>query len=388
MNRTCFSLSCLLATLTFAQPITFTKQIAPLMFDRCAACHRPGESAPFSLLTYADVKRHATQIAAVTKSRFMPPWLPDAGPKFEGERRLTPSEIAMIQSWVEAGTPEGDPRDLPPAPKFTQGWQLGEPDLVVRMQRTYSLPAGATDVFRNFVLPVSMPATRYVKAVEIRPGNKKVVHHANLLIDHTRSSRALDGQDGQPGFPGMDINIESDVFDPDGHFLFWKPGTVPFVEAGGMSWRLDKDTDLVLNMHLQPSGKPETIDASIGLYFTGKPPARFPMLLQLEHDGALDIAAGKQDFVVMDEFKLPLDVNVLGVYPHAHYLGKDLLAFAVLPNGEKRTLIHIQHWDLNWQAVYRYQQPVALPKGAVIRMRYTYDNSGDNVANPNHPPSA
>src|SRR5205085_1816168 len=152
----------------------------------------------------------------------------------------------------------------------------------------------------------------YVKAVEIRPGNKQVVHHANLLIDRTHSSRALDGQDGQPGFPGMDINIESDVFDPDGHFLFWKPGTAPSVEPEDMSWRLDRGTDLVLNMHLQPSGKPETIDASVGLYFADKPPSRFPMLVQLEHDGALDIPPGKKDFAITDEFKLPLDVNVLG----------------------------------------------------------------------------
>ena len=142
VRSACFSLSCLFAALTFAQP-TFNKQIAPLLFDRCASCHRPGESAPFSLLTYADAKKHASQIASVTKSRFMPPWLPDPDPKFEGERRLSPSEIAMIRSWVDAGAPQGDARDLPPAPKFPVGWQLGEPDLVVRMQRPYTLVPSA-----------------------------------------------------------------------------------------------------------------------------------------------------------------------------------------------------------------------------------------------------
>ena len=153
-----------------------------------------------------------------------------------------------------------------------------------------------------------------------------------------------------------------------------------------MSWRLDKDTDLVLNMHLQPSGKSEQISAAVGLYFTDQPPERFPMLLQLERDGGLNIPAGDRDFVVTDELKLPLDVDLLGIYPHAHYLGKDLLGYAILPNGEKKTLIHIEHWDLNWQAVYRYQQPVTLPKGTVIGMRYRYDNSDANPLNPNHPP--
>jgi Flp pilus assembly protein TadD len=373
-----------------AKPITFNKHIAPLMFSRCAPCHRPGESAPFSLLTYSDAKKHASQIAKVTRSRFMPPWLPETlpepGPKFEGERRLTEAEIAIIQDWTEQGAIEGDPADLPPAPKFTAGWQLGEPDLIVKMPQPYTLQPGGPDVFRNFVLPVSVPETRFVKAVEIRPGNQRVVHHANVLVDRARSSRALEGKDGQPGFAGMDINIESNVFDPDGHFLFWKPGTVPFVEAGDMSWRLDQDTDLVLNMHLQPSGKPEPMTAMVGLYFTDKPPQRFPMLLQLEHDGDLNIPAGQKDFVITDQLKLPVDVDVLGIYPHAHYLGKDLLALATLPNGEKKTLIHIKHWDLNWQAVYRYEHPVSLPKGSVVSMRYTYDNSEDNVANPNRPP--
>lgn len=386
MTRICLGLCCFLLATAAAQPVTFTKQIAPLMFERCAPCHRPGESAPFSLLTYTDAKQHAKQIASVTRSRFMPPWLPDPGPKFDGERRLTDSEIALFQTWAAAGSPEGNKGDLPPPPKFTEGWQLGPPDLIVSMPRPFTLQPGGTDTFRNFVLRVAPPGARYVRAVEIRPGNKRVVHHANLLIDRTQSSRLLDGRDGQPGFPGMDINIESDVFDPDGYFLFWKPGTVPFVEAPGMSWRLDKDTDLVLNMHLQPSGKPEEIAATVGLYFTDQPPNRFPMLLQLEHDGALDIPSGARDFVVTDQLKLPLDVDVLGIYPHAHYLGKDLLAYAVLPGGEKKTLIHIRHWDLNWQAVYRYSQPLALPKGTVINMRYSYDNSEANVANPNHPP--
>jgi len=369
-----------------AQP-TFTKDIAPIVFSYCSPCHRPGESAPFSLLGYTDVKKHAGQIVTVTKSRFMPPWLPEPGfGNFDGVRRLSDRQIALIAQWVARGAPEGDASDLPRPPKFSEGWQLGKPDLILEMPRAYTLRPGGTDVYRNFIFPVPVEGPRYVRAVEVRPGNPKIVHHANILIDRDRTSRALDGADGEPGFPGMELKITSEAFDPDGYFLFWKPGTTPYVEPEGMAWRVDRGTDLVLNMHLQPSGKPEEVRPELGLYFTGTPPAHHPMLVQLENDKALDIPAGAESFPVKDDFTLPEDVDVLAVYPHAHYLGKELQGFATLPNGVKQWLIWIKHWDLNWQAVYRYSKPVFLPKGTVVSMRYTYDNSANNPANPNRPP--
>jgi tetratricopeptide (TPR) repeat protein len=153
-----------------------------------------------------------------------------------------------------------------------------------------------------------------------------------------------------------------------------------------MALRLDKGTDLILNTHLQPSGKPEVIQPTIGLYFTDKPATKFPMLLQLENDAKLDIPPGDKNFLVTDDFTLPVDVDLLAIYPHAHYLGKDLQAIATLPDGTKKTLIHIPQWNLNWQAVYRYAGPVILPKGATISLRYTYDNSDENPMNPSHPP--
>lgn len=369
------------------RPFTFNKDIAPIIFENCAVCHHPGGSAPFSLLSYKDVKKRAEQIVKVTARRYMPPWLPEPGyGDFVGERRLSDAQISAIQRWVEQGAAEGVPSDLPPAPKFNEGWQLGKPDWVIKMPRPYILPADGTDVFRNFVLPVAVSGTRYVKAMEILPGNKKIVHHANVLIDRTQSCRHYDGQDHEVGFPGMDVEIESERFEPDSHFLFWKPGTAPVAESDDMTWRLDRGTDLILNMHLRPSGKPEVIQPIVGLYFSDKPPTRHPMLLQLEHDGAIDIPPGKKDFVIADDFELPLDVEVLGVYPHAHYLGKEIQGFATLPDGRKKWLIRIKDWDLNWQAVYRYVKPIFLPKGAILSMRYTYDNSADNPRNPNHPP--
>ena len=368
------------------QQITYNLDIAPVIFHYCASCHRPGEAGPFPLLTYDDVKKHGRQIAAVTQTRFMPPWLPEPQPlKFADERRLSGEQIALIQRWVEQGMLQGSPADLPPQPQFVKGWQLGKPDLIVKAAKPFLLPASGIDTYWNFILPIPVNETRWAKAVEIRPGDKRLVHHANILVDRLELSRKMEKQRGA-GFGGMEIRIESELFDPDSHFLFWKPGTVPYVEPDGMALRLDKGTDLVLNTHLQPSGKPELIEPSIGIYFTDKPATEHPMLLQLECDSQLDIPPGDSNFVVHDEFTLPLDVDLLAIYPHAHYLGKDLEATATLPDGTRESLIHMKRWDLNWQSVYRYEQPVPLPKGTTISMRYVYDNSDHNVANPNHPP--
>ena len=232
--------------------------------------------------------------------------------------------------WVDQGMLEGKPSDLPPKPKFVEGWQLGQPDLILKAEKPYMLQANGIDQYWNFIFPVPIHETRWVRAVEIHPGDKRVVHHANILVDRYESARRMEKDKGS-GFGGMEIRIESEVFDPDSHFLFWKPGTVVTNEPDGMALRLDKGTDLVLNAHLQPSGKVEPVQPSIGLYFTDKPATVHPMLLQLQNDAALDIPAGDSNFVVTDEFTLPIDVDLLGVYPHAHYLGKDLLATAMLP---------------------------------------------------------
>ncbi len=369
-----------------AQRVTFNRDIAPILFEYCVSCHHPGEAGPFPLLTYADAKAHARQIARVTSTHFMPPWLPAPQPlKFAGELRLSNDQITLIQKWVEQGAVEGAPGELPSAPRFVPGWQLGEPDRIIQAEKPYTLPASGSDMYWNFIFRTPVDHTRWLKAIEIRPGDKRVVHHANILVDRGQSARHQESEPGA-GFPGMEVKIESETFDPDSHFLFWKPGTVPQPEPEGMALRLDKDTDLVLNIHLQPSGKPEKIQPSLGLYFTDKPAILFPLLLQLENDRKLDIPPGEKHFVVTDAFTLPVDVDLLAIYPHAHYLGKDLLALATLPDGSTRTLIHIPRWDLNWQAVYRYADPVPLPKDTTISMRYAYDNSRDNVANPNNPP--
>ncbi len=369
-------------------PVTFNRQIAPILYKNCTICHHPGGGGPFSLLTFEDARRRGQQIMQVTQSRYMPPWLPEHGyGDFADERRLTSEEIALIQKWATTGMAHGDNADAPPVPHYNETWTLGKPDLVLSVERSSKLPASGSDIFLNFVLPYPLDQTHYIRAMEIRPGTPQVVHHANVLIDRTASWRRAHPDNWRDGVPGMELMVDAgDTFDPDSHFLFWKPDTPALVEASGMPWRLDPGNDLILNMHLKPSGKPETVAAQIGLYFTATPPSQQPMLLQLEHDSALNIPPGVRDFVVEDQLKLPVDVEVLGIYPHAHYLGKDLQAYAILPNGQRTWLIWIRNWDIDRQSVYRYRKPVFLPRGTTIHMHYIYDNSRENVHNPNDPP--
>ena len=342
-----------------ANSVTFYGQIAPIVLQDCAPCHRPGESGPFSLLTYEDVKKRAAQIVKVTSSRFMPPWLPEPGyGQFKEERRLTDAQIKLFADWVKQGTPAGTPRKGAAAPQFDSGWPMGQPDLVLRSARPYTLPADAKETFWNFIMPVPISSTRWVRAIEIRPGNPRVFHHANVILDRSHAARRRESAPGS-GFSGMDVIFEEESFEPDGHFLSWKPGSSPVVEPDGMAWRADPGMDLILNVHLKPTGKEETVNPVIGVYFTDKPQTRFPMLIQLEHDRALDIPPGEKDFLVTDEYRAPMDLNVLAVYPHAHYLAKVIEGYATLPDGSKKWLIRIPDWDLNWQGVFRYKSPGA-----------------------------
>jgi hypothetical protein len=286
---------------------------------------------------------------------------------------------------VKESTPAGDPADSAKLPNFGPGWQLGPPDVVLMAQVPYALRGDGPDEYWDFALPVRVTGTQWVKAIEIRPGNARAVHHANVLIDRSRSARTGEKTPGA-GFGGMNLNIEADAFDPDSHFLFWKSSGIPWEEPDGMAWRAEAGTDLILNVHMQPTGKAEQVQPSVGVYFTSAPRTKRPMLVQLERDGALDIPAGARDFAVSDYFTVPMDLDVLAVYPHAHYLGRLLEGYATLPAGSRKWLIRIPEWDVNWQAVYRYKTPVFLPKGSVISMRFHYDNSDGNPRNPSHPP--
>jgi tetratricopeptide (TPR) repeat protein len=367
-----------------ARSIGFNKDIAPLILEHCANCHRPGASVPFPLLTYNDVKKRARQIVDATGRRYMPPWLPEGQfGQFLGDRRLSLAQIELLRQWLEAGTPEGVSEPLPATPRWATGWQLGEPDLVVRMPRPFALSAEGRDVYRNFVVPVPLTEKRYVRAVEFRPDNPRIVHHAFIKVDESGQAHNLDGADGQTGFGGM--NLPDGIKMPNGYFLSYQPGKVPSSEPAGFGWVFKPGQDLVLQAHLRPTGKPELLQAEVGLFFTKVPPTNTTFVFSLSSLN-IDIPAGSNAWLLEDYFSLPVAVDLLSVLPHAHYLGKRLEGLAELPDGSTRQLLTIPDWDFNWQGDYRYANPVHLPAGTQLRMRFVYDNSAANPRNPNQPP--
>jgi len=369
--------------LTAAQdPVTFARNVAPILFEHCVACHREGGIGPFSLETYGGARERAERIAALTAARHMPPWLPEPGSEsFLGERRLPEEAIATLRRWADGGAPEGDPAALPAAPRFAAGWQLGEPDLVVTMPESYVVPESGRDVFRSFVVPVPTERDRFVEAMEFLPGNHEVVHHAVVLVDAARSTRHLDALDPEPGWAGMQAGLAES---PDGHFLGWTPGKTSLKVPEGMTWRLPRGSDLVLQLHLLPRPDAAPVRVQVGFHF-GDAPTRTSTRLRLGTK-AMDIPAGDERYRIRDAYRLPVDVELVGLYPHAHYLGKQMRAWAEFEDGRRRPLLHIPDWDFNWQAEYRFARPVSLPAGATLAMEFSYDNSAENPQNPHHPP--
>ena len=366
------------------RPLTFNKDIAPIIWTRCAPCHRPGEIGPFSLLTYDDVRRRATQIGTVTAKGIMPPWKPAAAQgEFQDDRRLPAEELEKIQRWIAGGLRRGDARDLRTPPAWQNGWRLGTPDLVISMPEAYTVRADGGDLFRTFVIPIPLDQPRLVRAIEFRPGNARAVHHANLGVDRTQSSRQLDARDPEPGYVG---GMVQDARYPEGQMLGWTPGQAPHPSPAGMAWRLEPGSDLVAQLHLQPTGKAERVQVSVGFFFTKEEPTRAPLGLRLGSE-TIDIAAGDRQYTIADRYVLPVDVELLAIQPHAHNLARRMEASATLPDGATRRLIVIDDWDFRWQDVYRYVTPVPLPRGTTIAMRYTYDNSAGNARNPHQPPT-
>jgi len=409
--------------------VTFSKDIAPIVFENCSACHRPGEAAPFSLLNYSDVKERGDLIAEVVQERLMPPWkaVPADYP-FRYERRLSNPQIELITKWVEQGMPEGNASDLPPAPKFTSEWTLGEPDLIVSMKQAYHVPADGPDIYRNFTIPLGLDTEQWVTAVAFRPSARSVVHHSLFFFDATGRALELDAEDEEPGFkggmgammrlrgspplPSLDEKdadsaqqirrqlgkklaqagkrgtAPASTFGPLGG---WALGAQPHFLPDGLAYRLPAGSDLVLATHFHPSGKMEEETSTVGLYFAKRPATRRFTPIQLPPVfGALkgiDIPPGEKEYVIEDSFELPIDVEAFGVGAHAHYLGKSMTLTATFPDGEKRTILSIPDWDFAWQEQYRFADYVKLPKGTKLNARITYDNSKDNPRNPSDPPA-
>src|SRR5262245_1253227 len=362
--------------------VTFTTDIAPIVFANCSPCHHPGDVAPFSLLTYADVVKHADGVAQMTRRRDMPPWLPDRGEfPIVGARRLRDDQIELTRRGGKSRTPERSAADLPKAPSWTEGWQLGRPDAIFSVPQPYTLNPGGEDVYRNLVLRSSLRSDVFVRAVEFKTGGAPV-HHAVIRVDASRASRRRDGEDGQPGFSGMAWQGSQD---PEGQFIGWAPGRGPIVSPDGMPWRLERGADLVIELHMLPPKRPALVQPTVGLFLTDTPPEKTPLTVKMGSK-LIDIPAGRRDYAIPDTYELPVAVDLLSVYPHAHYLAKDMLVTATLPGGAVRTLLHIPRWSFHWQQDYRYVTPIPLPAGTRVTMRYTYDNSSGNDDNPHKPP--
>jgi hypothetical protein len=360
-----------------ATPATFSRDVAPILFHRCSACHRPGGVAPFSLLTYQDAARRSQLVAKVTASRYMPPWLP-AEPHFRDERRLTAAEIATIERWAAGGAPEGNPAEAPSAPRFADGWQLGKPDLEAEMRADFAVPAEGPDLYQCFALPSHAGRDRWVRALDIRPGSSKAVHHVLLFQDTTGTARRRDTGSGYPcfGTPG---------FLPALGLGGWTPGSIPYQAPKGIPALLHGSADLVLQVHYHPTGKPDTDRTRVALYFTDEKPQRRLMDIPLGSN-AIDIPAGDASYKVTDHFTTPVDIDAIAITPHAHYVCKEMVARAILPDGSRRVLIHIPEWNFDWQQQYSFASPVRLPAGTRVEMEFTYDNSAANPRNPHNPP--
>lgn len=374
-----------------ADAVTFSENIAPIIYINCVTCHRSGEAAPFSLISYDDVKKRGALIATVTQSRYMPPWHAAHGyGDFAGERRLSDAEIAAIGEWVRQGMPEGNPARAPKLPQFPDGWHLGQPDLVLEMPAGFDLPATGPDVFRNFVIPTGLKEDKWVRAVEFRPSARKAVHHALFAYIPGGAMSKQDGVDGRPGFGGMGTVGVVPGQGNSGSLGGWAVGGTPAMAPDGTATLLPKGSDFLLQAHFHPTGKPETEKSVIGIYFADKAPEKDLVNLQLPalfgFGAGIDIPAGEKNYTIRDSYTLPTDIRVYSAIAHAHYVGKEMKVSATLPDGSTKPLIWIPDWDFNWQDVYNYKEPFILPKGTHIDATIGYDNSADNPRNPSNPP--
>ncbi len=381
-----YTLALLALPMLAAQRPNFTEDVAPIVFAKCAACHRPGEAAPFALLTYEDVRKRGPMLASVTKARVMPPWHADEGwTKFRDERRLSEAEILTLQTWVKSGMPEGPQAKLPKLPDFPQGWQLGKPDVVLTMERGFEVPADGPDIYRNFVLKLNLPEDKWVKAIELRPSARSVVHHVLYFLDSTGAARKKDGADGKPGFAGMTAGVAR-----GGSLGGWAVGASPRRLPQDLALPLPKGSDIVLQSHFHPTGKVETEQTTIGLYFADKPPSRTLTGVQVPalfgFGAGIDIPPGEADYRIRDSFTLPVEVEVFGAGAHAHYLAKTMRLTATLPDGTSKAVLGINDWDFAWQDQYYFEQPFRLPKGTRVDVEIRYDNSAANPRNPSNPP--
>ena len=372
--------------------VTYHRDIAPILQEKCQACHRPGEVAPFSLTSYQQAMRWRDLLVEVVEKKQMPPWLPSGGYHFRGERKLEEEEIQKIRQWVKDGCAEGDFAQAPLPKQFAEGWQLGEPDLILELPQDMVIGPEGKDLFRCFALPTNLPEDKYVVAYELRPGNRRVVHHTLHFLDFEGRGRKLSAdwkanpkdKSGDSG-PGYTVSMGVG-FAPSGEMGGWAPGISPKFLPNDTAYILPKGSDFILQIHYHRTGKEERDRTRVGLYFARQPVNRFVQPLIVPGNFLL-IPPNKADFTVKNTVWLAKDALMHSVDPHMHLLGRKFVMHITEPGGEKHEVIRIDDWDYNWQEIYFLNQPKRLKAGTRIDIEAVFDNSATNPNNPSSPPS-
>ncbi len=372
-----------------AQTPTYAEDVAPIIFKNCVSCHRDGEIAPFPMTTYEETVRHASTIKSRVIEGIMPPWKPaqDYG-HFVGERRLSDAQKKTITDWVDAGTPQGDISKMPSLPKFPQGSQLGTPDLVLRLPVKWQVLGNNKDVYRNFVVPTGLLEDKTIAAIEVRPDNRRVVHHVLMWNDTSGQARALDKKDALEGY----LDYGGVGFDnPAAVYPGYAPGTIATYFPPGIGLQMFKNSDLIVQMHYAPSPTDEEDQTSINIFFKKEDATRFIYEGGLGPDA---LPGGVSSFVMpankvttfMGTQPIPYDIAVTAVFPHMHKLGQEARLFAVTSSKDTIPLINIPAWDFEWQGAYNFKFLQKIPAGSTLYYRSSYDNTTANPDNPNSPP--
>src|SRR5262245_45610614 len=388
-----------------AGPVTYYKDVLPILQNNCQTCHRPGEVGPFSLMNYRQAVNWAEDIKSYTQRRLMPPWKPNDGPRFHNERRLSDKDIATLAAWADGGTPAGDANDAPLPRKFNDGWQLGQPDLVLTVPEEFTLGPTGRDVFRCFVLPANLGEDKYVAAVEVRPGNPRVVHHALLFVDTSGQGRKLELREREkkvevdPAHPnsqydkGPGYSVAMGVgFQPQGGLSGWAPGNMPRYLPEGFGYALPKNSDVIIQLHYHRNGRVERDKTQVGLYFAKgvTKPYQGGVIAGGKESGLLrmffSIPAGAERYHIDGDMWATGDFTLRSVMPHMHMIGRDIKVTITPPEGKEQTLIHIDNWDYNWQETYFLKEPIRITKGTRFHVEAYYDNSTKNPNNPFNPP--
>ena len=373
--------------------ITFNKDVLTIMQKRCQGCHRPGEVAPMSFLTYSDVRPWAKAIREAVLTRKMPPWFADPHyGKFSNDRSLTKGEIDTLVSWVDAGAREGDAKDAPPPVEWVDGWSIGKPDAVFEMPHDFDVPATGTIEYQYIVIPSGFTQDTWVQAAEARPGNRRLVHHIIAFVRPPGSEWLKDAKPGVPFVPvekkeegdkkKKEQKEESDEAAATPELLIgFAPGLVPMTLPPGQAKMVKAGSDFVFQMHYTATGKAGTDRSRIGVIFAKEPP-RERVFTANATNSKFVIPAGDPAYRVDSSITLQARARLVDLMPHMHYRGKDFEYRLVYPTGETQIVLSVPKYDFNWQLFYYFSDPIALPKGTKIECTAHFDNSPNNRYNP------